>query len=397
MFAETTGGVFAWISAAVGVSGTIVGILQYFNYRTKRDRIADIGTAFESVVESLASDNDVKRLAAAIRLRRFFDPQSEVGAVGAAYSRDALAVIAGILRSQGSGNFQKLLADGLAHAPSLADADLQRTNLQGSYLGGTDVQRADFYRADLSEASLKRAHAKGAVFYQSRLIGTVFQNADLRDANFYGADLSRAKFAGAKLGGASFSACRNTPREVAEHLDDNGQYVGPEVVPSVSAVAPSKIRVFVSRPSTLNSTQLGLWRLVESSLSEAGVDVITVRRTNYPSAGVLGEVRRVMADCDGIVVLGFRQLEVSSGRWRVGTPEERTAEGDSWATPWNQIEAGIATGLGIPTIMVREPGVAGGVFDLIADAVTLVVDLDSVIAGDAATGVMRQWVTTIST
>jgi hypothetical protein len=122
-------------AAALTALAAILGVLKYFQYRTRRDKIALVGQAFESMVDSLASEVEVERLAGAILLRRFFDPKSELGIAGTPYADDAVRVIAAILRSQETGNFQKLLADGLAYAPSLAGADLQRTNLQNAYLG----------------------------------------------------------------------------------------------------------------------------------------------------------------------------------------------------------------------------------------------------------------------
>jgi len=105
-----------------------------------------------------------------------------MGTGGAPYWKVAVDVTAAILRGLKTDDFQKLLADGLAFAPTLIRADLQRTNLQFAYLGSrkvngggatreilTDLSYADFYRADLSRASLKRANGEGAVFYQARL------------------------------------------------------------------------------------------------------------------------------------------------------------------------------------------------------------------------------------
>ena len=92
---------------------------------------------------------------------RFFDRETEVGIAGLPYWKDAVDVTAAILRGQTTGNFQKLLADGFAFAPSLERAGLQRTNLQSAYLGSrkkgkgsseqlrTNLTYADFYRADL--------------------------------------------------------------------------------------------------------------------------------------------------------------------------------------------------------------------------------------------------------
>jgi hypothetical protein len=187
-------------TAFSGILAAFFGLFKYFQYRTRRDKIAMVGEAFNSVVQALASDDEVERLAAAIRLRRFFDPKTELGIASTPYAGEAINVIAAVLRTQKSGTFQKLLADSLAYAPSLRRADLQKTNLENAYLGlrktrkhekgvVTDLSYADFYRANLSGASLKGAKARGAVFYQAQLHNTILSGADLRDGNFFEADL----------------------------------------------------------------------------------------------------------------------------------------------------------------------------------------------------------------
>ncbi len=395
MFAQSGGGWLTGVTAAIGLLGALLGVLKYFNYRTKRDRIAAVGSSFETVVEALASENDVKRLAAAIRLRRFFDPGSEVGIAGAAYAKDALGVTAGILREQPTGNFQKVLADGLAYAPSLVGADLQRTNLQGAYLGSTDVSRADFYRADLSHASLKGANCQEAVFYQSRLVDTVFTKADLRGANFFQADLTRARFGGALLADCSFERARSVPIDIAAHLDASGRFVGPQQpLVTQAPTASARAKVFVSRPSMLTASQEAVWRLVEETLA-ADAEVVTVARSDYPAIGVLADVHRIMAECDGVVILGFRQLVVSAGVWRPGTPEEHPADGLGLATPWNQVEAGIAAALGLPVLVVREPDVAGGIFDVAGDTLTIVAEFKDLLAQDDTRISLQRWVSEI--
>jgi hypothetical protein len=171
-----------FLTSITAVLAGILGILKYFQYRTRRDKIMLVRQAFESVVKSLASNIEVERMAGAILLRRFFDPDTEVGIPRLPYWKkmvvrirrffrnktevdtastplwkEAVDVTAAILRGQRTGNFQKLLADGLAFAPSLERADLQRTNLQFAYLGSrkkassplvrvtTDLSYADFY------------------------------------------------------------------------------------------------------------------------------------------------------------------------------------------------------------------------------------------------------------
>lgn len=397
MLAQPTGSWIAGVTAIVALLGAVLGVLRYFNYRTKRDRKAAVGLVFETVVEALASENEIKQLAAAIRLRRFFDPHSEVGQAGTPYSADALGVITGILRKQPTGNLQKLLADGLTYAPTLIRADLQRTNLQGAYLGRTDVSRADFYRADLSVGSLKDAIAQKTVFYQAKLVDTVLTRADLRGANFFEADLTRAKFGGAKLVGATFVGSRSIPPQIDRCLkgDDRifiaSPYNPDGRMPPDKPVRSTPVQIFVSRPSTLTPSQQAVCGLVEGMLETVGAEVVAFERSDYPPAGVLTDLHRVMVNCRGVIVLGFRQLEISIGRWRPGTPEERPVYGAAEATSWNQLEAGIAAALGLPMFVVRDSGVTGGIFDIEDDKVTVVADLAHALERDQTKNALQRW------
>jgi hypothetical protein len=108
----------AWIGVVAALLAGVLGILKYFNYRTRRDRLSLVGQAFNSTVEGLSSDAETKKLAAAILLRRFFDKETEQGAAGTPYEPEAVAVIAALLRNTQTGELQKLLADGLAYASS---------------------------------------------------------------------------------------------------------------------------------------------------------------------------------------------------------------------------------------------------------------------------------------
>ena len=138
----------AWIGVLAALVAGALGILRYFSYRTRRDRISLVGQAFSSTVEGLSSDAETKKLAAAILLRRFFDKGTEQGAAGTPYEHEAVAVIAALLRNTLTGELQKLLADGLAYASSLQGADLQECNLSRAYLGKRP-------RAEVAHASLR--------------------------------------------------------------------------------------------------------------------------------------------------------------------------------------------------------------------------------------------------
>jgi uncharacterized protein YjbI with pentapeptide repeats len=221
----TTNEVQIW----VGIIGSLitigVSVLGVLNFQRRRDRAAAVGAAFKDVVTSLASDNETLRMAAAILLRRFFDSNSEQGAANLSYANEAVAVIAGLLRETETGAVQKVLADGLRHAPSLAQADLQGCNLTAAYLGQrrgdtkiVNLTNADLFEADLTRASLKGVNAAGAVFFGATLAGTVLSGANLTDADFRAAKLDGAKFDGARIDGAQFAGAFNIPAEIASQL-----------------------------------------------------------------------------------------------------------------------------------------------------------------------------------
>ncbi len=187
-----------------------------------------MGQAFQAVVDTLASQDEAKRLSGAILLRRFFDSDTEQGERGTPYAKEAMNVIAALLRDTEAGNFQKLLADGLRYAPSLVGADLQHCNLQKAYLGSrtpadakVDLSDVDFFEANLTSASLLRhACARNAVFYGATLHNTVFEECDLTAADFRDADLRGARFAKAVLIDARFDGAQNPPTEIAALLQE---------------------------------------------------------------------------------------------------------------------------------------------------------------------------------
>jgi uncharacterized protein YjbI with pentapeptide repeats len=197
----------------------VVGLLKYFDFRSRRDRASAAVQAFLSTVDALASEDNARRLAGAIMLRRFFDRSTEQGEKEAPYAKEAQGVMAALLRDIETGTLQKLLADGLSYSPSLRQADLQGCNLQNAYLGERpdrrpDLSEADLFEADLSGASLANAKACKAVFFRATMRGTVLRKADLREANFSQADLRDARFDGADLAGAVFDGAKNLPPDI---------------------------------------------------------------------------------------------------------------------------------------------------------------------------------------
>ena len=355
------------VSLAAVVVAALVSVLGVVGFQNRRARTTAIRSAFEEVVASLASTERERQLAGAVLLRRFFDRTSELGMRDwrgrrtAPYANEARSVLAAVLRGAPTGDLQKLLADGLAYSETLAHVDLQRTNLQDAYLAprheGGSLAAADFYRADLSGASLKNTAAEGAIFYQARAEDTIFRGADLRGANFFEANLARAVFTDAQLAGATFKGAINLPGELLAHLDADGTYVSAEPAPRpIPSGRAGTRRVFVSLPSARSARQESQWRRVCGLLEANEITVVHLLQRDYPVSSALVEIARRMSGCTGAVIFGFRDESTAD--------ETSTTPG---VTPWTHIEAGIAQGLGLRLLLVREHGVTAGAF---ADAVT---------------------------
>jgi len=215
----------AWVPVVSALLVAAAAAYRYVGYRKKLDRMASVGEAFSATVESLASDNQIKRMAAAVLLRRFFDSRTEQGEAGTPYLREAIEVIAGVLRETKPGQLQKVLADGLRYAHDLSGADLQRCNLHNAFLGrragdeaGLNLSGADLFEAICPDASFRGVVARSAVFYRATLTGAVFIDADVEDADFRAASLSGARFFGARIGGARFDGALDVPKELADAL-----------------------------------------------------------------------------------------------------------------------------------------------------------------------------------
>ena len=383
------------VSIAAAVIGALVAILGALGYQNRRARMSSIRTVFSEVVTSLASNETRQQLAAAVLLRRFFDSTSELGVrdlrgrTRLPYAEEALSVMAAVLRGLPAGDLQKLLADGLAYAPTLEGADLQRTNLQGAYLSGRwsdgTLERADFYRADLSGGSLKGARARNAVFYQARARGTVFRDADLRGANFFEADLTGATFRDALLGGASFASARGVPPELEPCLDPTRRYTSAAPAPGPPPKVARPMAVFISLPSSRRPAQSAAYARLEALLRHEGLAIERLPPIDYPPSDALSEIYRRISGCAGAVVFGMCLDPAAADAASPGV------------TPWSHVEAGIAYGCNVPLLIVREPGVNAGVFaDAVAGYHTYMLDLSDRWDDAAVLATIRPWLSDLA-
>ena len=127
-----------------------------------------------------------------------------------------------------------------------------------------------------------------------------------------------------------------------------------------------QIPVFVSSPTSLNLKQVAVYRLILGELGHHNMVARAIGTTDYPTSFPLREVFTLARHCSGGVILGFSQFETKGGVWKRGTAQPIKVPSTKkvvFATPWNQLEAGILFSLGVPLLIFREDGISGGVFD----------------------------------
>jgi hypothetical protein len=131
--------------------------------------------------------------------------------------------------------------------------------------------------------------------------------------------------------------------------------------------AAMKIPVFVSSPTSLNPEQAASRAVVMKFLEELNLEPRALGRSDYPSELPLREVLVIARHCAGGIILGYEQFRASAGTWKHGVAKGerklRKSEKACFPSPWNQLEAGILFGLGLPLLIFREEGISGGVFD----------------------------------
>ncbi len=124
--------------------------------------------------------------------------------------------------------------------------------------------------------------------------------------------------------------------------------------------------VFVSKPSTrnLNEQQAQFWSQLQTILHDRGLNTRSLGETDFSNVAPMGAVRRLMLECHGTVILGLKQTLVIDGIEKERTSRQSRLRRVFLPTAWNQIEAGMAFALNLPTLIIREEGVEGGVFDV---------------------------------
>jgi len=125
-----------------------------------------------------------------------------------------------------------------------------------------------------------------------------------------------------------------------------------------------EIPVFVSCPTSLSAEQEEARAVVLRQLKRYKLTARALGRSDYPTELPLREVLVIAKHCAGGVILGFEQFRSLTGISKRGTAEERNIDtATAFPTPWNNLEAGILFGLGLPLLIFRSTGISGGIFD----------------------------------
>lgn len=120
----------------------------------------------------------------------------------------------------------------------------------------------------------------------------------------------------------------------------------------------SLINVFVSRPTWVDKKFEDGLTVFINRIEDLGLKARTIGITDQPTKAPLDEVLDLLNECRGAVILGYPQIEFSSGKIK-----GNDVKNISLATEWNHIEAGLAYAKNLPLLVIHHQNVIRGIFD----------------------------------
>ena len=356
----------------VVLASLIFTLYKLIDYKIKNKKeIVDITRKdFEYTLSGLHSNNELEKVTYAILLRRFLNPFKKTIFTKFDYREESVNVIASLLRIEKYGEFQKTLADSLSWTDNLKGMDFQYANMQNMYLKPQNtnstkqinMSMADLYMSDLSYASLNKIKGRDTVFNSANLFCTVFRDCDLTSADFRNSNLLNSRFCNTILDGAKFSGASNIPDNIISHLNAERVYEKDRTKCSFKPDRTNKI-VFVSCLGALSPKQSDYLNSLVLRLQRKNVLIKRYTRDEYRKSGQIGGIRNEMCKCRGVIIIGFKHIIVNSGVIRPASIDKQLVENEWLSAPWNSIEAGIATALGLPLLIIKDRSINDGIFD----------------------------------
>ena len=359
------------IAVITVVSAIVVGVLKFiindiYDFKNSNKRKEESKNSLTSIISNLSSSENTSKLSAAIMLRRFMN--TKISHEFPYLQTEAINVIASMLKVLPTGVFQKTLADGLAYAVNLSNVDLQRTNLQDTYLGRKDgtsilMDNTDLFLSDLSYALIEHVDGK-AIFYRSILFCSQIKNCDFSGATFREADLTNTCFKNVILKDVDFTGAINIPEAIEKELVlSDGKSIYPHEEPVSAKHSTLDKSIFFSMPSVMSKENELLTKDYKAYLEGLGYNVIYYIKDDYPSFGQLNRIREKILASSAMVAFGFKQTNIHDATFRPQTNNEEKWN-DKWlATPWNEIEVGMGLMKGMPILLVKDPHIDMGIFD----------------------------------
>lgn len=359
------------IALGAAITAAVVGTLKffindYFDFKNASKRKEESKDSLTKIITNLSSPENTSKLSAAIMLRRFLN--TKISKDFPYLQKEAINVIASMLKVLPTGVFQKTLADGLAYAVNLSNVDLQRTNLQDTYLGRKDetqilMDNTDLFLSDLSYALIEHVSGR-AIFYRSILFCSQIKNCDFSGAIFREADLTNICFKNVILTDADFTGAINIPEAIEKELVlSDGKSIYPHKEPVSAKHSSLNKSIFFSMPSVMSKENELLTKDYKAYLEGLGYSVIYYIKDDYPSFGQLNRIREKILASSAMVAFGFKQTNIHDATFRPQTNSEEQWN-DKWlATPWNEIEVGMGLMKGMPILLVKDPQIDMGIFD----------------------------------
>lgn len=119
------------------------------------------------------------------------------------------------------------------------------------------------------------------------------------------------------------------------------------------------MHIFLSRPTWVAPEfEPGISTFL-TQLDNLGLTPRTLGVSDYPSKAPLDEVIEILGRCQGAIILGIPQIEVSAGLLK----GESIPSAITLSTEWNHLEAGLAYAAGLPVLVIHHTTVTRGVFD----------------------------------
>lgn len=117
--------------------------------------------------------------------------------------------------------------------------------------------------------------------------------------------------------------------------------------------------IFLSRPNWVHPNYKDGLDNFLNLLKSNDLNPRTIGATDFPNKSPMDEVIDLLYQCEGVLILGYRQIQVNVGKVKDINIDNPL----SLSTEWNHIEAALAYSLGLPLLVIHDLGITRGIFD----------------------------------